>query len=1155
MTASMVAADVIEAPPIVAGSEDPTPNPRGDEDRSGFRLDRIEVYNWGTFDQRVWTLRLSGQNGLLTGDIGSGKSTMVDAITTLLLPANRISYNKAAGAELRERTLRSYVLGHHKSERNEATGTSKPIGLRDAHSYSVILGVFRDDVSNTAVTLAQVFWFREASHSNPPERVFVVAEADLAIGEHFSNFGGDVRALTKRLASQGAMVHQHFPHYGRDYRRFLGIASPQAMDLFHQTVSMKSVGNLNDFVRHHMLEPFDAAERINTLVLHFEDLVKAHEAVRRAHDQLDLLTPLLADCATYDGVRQQIAEIDRQRAALPYFVADRKGTLLAERIGRLTEELAADRHRQARLDAEIADLDANCSRLEIERAGHGGNRLSEIERQSGELQTTFTQRTERHGQFTALLEQAGLQPVSGEEQFEPRRQQMARAAADVEAESADRQNQLTEVAVGLRQLQDEATEVNAELRSLHDRRSNIPRRSLELRETLCRELSIEQEELPFAGELIQVRPGQAVWEGAAERLLRGFGLSLLVPDQRYAAVSDWINANHLGGRLVYYRVPNRVAPVATSSGGETALYSKLEIKKSPFFDWLDRELRSRASHHCVESMAEFRRSVKAITRAGQIKSDQRHEKNDEHRIDDRRRFVLGWTSEAKIAALLQQAAGLQQNQHRMTDLRREIEEGLKESTDRGRALAQLNLFTSYADVDWETTVNQISALAEERRLIEQGSTQLARLTEALEASKSTRQVRQLALRELIGEIGAGENRLADANVALRQANETLSSAAAAAAREHFEALATRIDADEPLKRPDDCDRAERSIGNGLTKQIEVRNGRLTSLGQKIANAMTGFRRSYPLETAEMDDSVEAAYEYRALHHRLVQDDLPRFEAEFKSYLNTNTIRDIAGFQSQLTRQVDLIRERIETINDSLIEINYDPGRYIRLEHRRTDNIEIRDFIADLRHCTESSLGGNDSEQYSEQKFLQVKRIIDRFKGREGQTEADRAWTKRVTDVRTWFVFSASERWRHDDTEFESFTDSGGKSGGQKEKLAYTILAASLAYQFKLDLESRASKTFRFVVIDEAFGRGSDESTRFALTLFRQLGLQLLIVTPLQKIPVIEPHVAAVGFVDNLSGARSRLQSMTIEQYREDRARHAARTPQNPGDDGAMEPGQ
>ena len=99
---------------------------------SGFRLDRLEVYNWGTFDDRVWAFEPDGRNSLLTGDIGSGKSTIVDAITTLLLPANRISYNKAAGAETRERSLRSYVLGYYKSERNEVTGTTRPVALRDA---------------------------------------------------------------------------------------------------------------------------------------------------------------------------------------------------------------------------------------------------------------------------------------------------------------------------------------------------------------------------------------------------------------------------------------------------------------------------------------------------------------------------------------------------------------------------------------------------------------------------------------------------------------------------------------------------------------------------------------------------------------------------------------------------------------------------------------------------------------------------------------------------------------------------------------------------------------------------------------------------------------------------------------------------------------
>jgi uncharacterized protein YPO0396 len=129
--------------------------------------------------------------------------------------------------------------------------------------------------------------------------------------------------------------------------------------------------------------------------------------------------------------------------------------------------------------------------------------------------------------------------------------------------------------------------------------------------------------------------------------------------------------------------------------------------------------------------------------------------------------------------------------------------------------------------------------------------------------------------------------------------------------------------------------------------------------------------------------------------------------------------------------------------------------------------------------------------------------------------------------------------RDGDAEREHYTSSGGKSGGQKEKLAYTILAASLAYQFKLEARDGAAKTFRFVVIDEAFGRGSDASTRFGLELFSRLGLQLLIVTPLQKIRVIEPYVSAVGFVDNETGSYSRLQSMTVEELHERRRRHLA----------------
>jgi uncharacterized protein YPO0396 len=232
-------------------------------------------------------------NALLTGDIGSGKSTLVDAVTTLLVPAQRIAYNKAAGADSRERTLRSYVLGHYKSERNEVSGTARPVALRDHNNYSVILGVFHNAGYDQTVTLAQVFWIKDAQ--GQPARFFVAAERDLSIAGDFAHFGTDIAALRKRLRRPGSEVFDSFPPYGAWFRRRFGIDNEQALDLFHQTVSMKSVGNLTDFVRSHMLEPFDVEPRIAALIGHFDDLNRAHEAVLKAKRQVALLSPLVAN--------------------------------------------------------------------------------------------------------------------------------------------------------------------------------------------------------------------------------------------------------------------------------------------------------------------------------------------------------------------------------------------------------------------------------------------------------------------------------------------------------------------------------------------------------------------------------------------------------------------------------------------------------------------------------------------------------------------------------------------------------------------------------------------------------------------------------------------------------------------------------------------
>jgi len=56
----------------------------------------------------------------------------------------------------------------------------------------------------------------------------------------------------------------------------------------------------------------------------------------------------------------------------------------------------------------------------------------------------------------------------------------------------------------------------------------------------------------------------------------------------------------------------------------------------------------------------------------------------------------------------------------------------------------------------------------------------------------------------------------------------------------------------------------------------------------------------------------------------------------------------------------------------------------------------------------------------------------------------------------------------------------------------------------------------------------------AVDTLRERHPGLLVVTPLQKVHVIEPYVKAIGIVDNPTGQFSRLQTMTIEEYRRQR---------------------
>ncbi|GAA1763537.1 ATP-binding protein [Pseudarthrobacter sulfonivorans] len=1110
----------------------------------GFRLHRLELLNWGTFHQEVRTFRLDGSNSLLTGDIGSGKSTVVDAITTLLLPANRIEYNKAAGAQKKERTLMSYVRGFHKSTRSAGGEYSKPVALRGTGKLTVVLGVFHNAVLGKSVTLAITLWAMQ--EAGQPNRFYSLMEGEQSVAGDFANFGQDPAKLKKQLKAAGASVHETFEPYAAAFKRQFGISGNQAMELFHRTVSMKQVENITSFVRTNMLEEDDVEARIGNLIHHFDDLKKAHDAVLRAKDQIALLTPITEGAAQHAALSRDDELARQQRDQLHPWFTDQKLQLSLEHQTELQKTGLRLQEDSEKLATEITQLRLDLAAVKEDIRTNGGGRLAAIEAEAARLGEESRAQRVRFEKYAEAAADLGLPAPADRVQFDANRARLADVEKELVASANEVQDSRTELTMTRTVLTGRAGDIAAELTSLQARPNLLPRPQVELRRRLCDATGISESELPYAGELLRVRDGEATWEGAAERTLRGFALSLLVPSEHYAAVSGWVDGNNLRGRLVYLKIGESYAPKSADAG---TLAAKIAIKQgTPFRNFLLDELNSRFDYFCCDSLDDFRRRSKALTANGQLKGGRgRHEKDDRQEISDRRNYVLGWDNMDKISRFRAEQDEVQGQLSVVAGQLKRVTESLGAIGRQNQQLGTIGAVSDFGELSWQLTARRIEELKAEKAQLESTSDVLRQLT--AKETELTGKLERLQTRadDVQRRIGSNDGASKDIAEAIEDCRAVLMETPLTDDGGVLSAVA-KLAAAELGGRPltyKNTGTIESAVRSGLTDTIDALSKQIARAAEKTVRLMAEFRNKYPNETTEIDAALEAAPDFGNLLEQLVGNDLPRFEAHFKDSLNQNTIHEVVAFNAFLDSRRQDIVNRIGEINLSLAGIEYNAGRHIQLEHQNSGDLDVRQFGMDLRACSEGSIG--DDDQYSEQKYLQVARLIERFRGRDGYTTLDERWTAKVTDVRNWFTFSASEKWTETGEEFEHFTDSGGKSGGQKEKLAYTILAAALAFQFGLasgkggkgtGKNAGSGRSFRFVVIDEAFGRGSDESARYGLELFQRMKLQLLIVTPLQKIHVIEPFVSHVGFVANTNGDDSQLRNMTIQEYRDERDRRA-----------------
>lgn len=1097
-------------------------------DLKGFRLLRLEILNWGTFDNHIWTVSPEGRNSLLTGNIGSGKSTLVDALTTLLVPPRKLAYNKAAGAEEKERSVESYFFGHYTSVQDD-NGKARPKGLRagDRH-YSVLLAIFYSEALQQSVTLAQLFWLKPGELK--AKRLYIVAKRTMSVEKDFSGFGSKINDLRKALRKDAAVeVAETFPPYQQSFSKLMGLGPDgRALELFNQTISMKSVGSVTDFVRQNMLEQPETEKQIQELERNYDDLNRLHDAVVAARRKIQLLEPvsLYGQDAIKAATDREI--YNQSRAVLEPFMSTRAIALYQTRLERQQQELAKSNIELAALDDKNHLLQQQIEQIRGEIAGNGGSRLQQL---SVAIQQKETERDDKRRNFA--LYQTLSQALEFDSTLDPATFVHNRAAAKDRSDEIQLQLNANEKKRDLLkreiwQQEELQKKLADELTALKKRQSNIPGKQLAIREQLCAALGLTESDLPFVGELLQVKTHQQQWQGAIERVMHGFALSLLVPHENYQQVSEFIENTHLGARLVYYRVKENSLPENRPCAADL-LPAKVEIKPdSPFYSWLDREIKQRFSYQCCESLIDFRRSEKAITPNGQVKSSHdRHEKDDRFQIQDKSRYVLGWSNKEKIQLLASQYS---QIQARLGQLSGDIEgiRHVKESMEtlRQKALQLAEFHHTFTQINWPLVSDEVDALYQEYRQLESSSDLLKQLNATLEQARSEFAQVQHDRDRLLSTLGELKQKIAANEEALQQQRLLASSATPQQQADYFpllEEVYGRYGAGNDLRIEMLANQIS-LLRTKLNEKVQHLEERRTHKHSQMIAAMGDFIHAFPNDATELDRSLEALPEYQQLLIQLQEEDLPRHEARFKEMLNRDTIRAMALFRSQLDKQEEEIKNRIRVINRSLYDLDYQPGTYIEVVGVPSPDVDIREFKQRLKQCVEYS---TDDNLYSEQKFEQVKSIIEQLRNQP-------KWTQKVVDVRFWFLFNVLERFREDGSEKECYSDSGGKSGGQKEKLAYSILAAAIMLQYRLVEEGdsdRSARRFNLVVIDEAFARGSKDSTRFGLELFKKLGLQLLLVTPLQKLDVIENYVSHVHFVDQKEN-RSMVLNMSIEDYRQ-----------------------
>lgn len=1089
------------AEPVVTDPDHPHPGQ--------WRLTHVQVSNWGTF-HGTHDLAISPKGFFLTGGPGTGKSTLLDAISALLTPPRTLQFNAAASdagpaRSKYRRTVASYVRGAWAMHYDQATGEFSQEVLREKTTLSVITLRYSDGQGGT-VQLSRLLLLH-AGHSadSDVKSLYVIARKPLDVSDLRQFVSTQIEGKALEAAHPGTETFRQFREYRAAFCQVLGIPDEKALGLLHKIQSAKELGDVNGLLRDYMLDAPRTFELADQALANFHNLSEVYEALVTAREQRDLLRGLREDHENWTAMRTRGAELVDRRSDIDVYAAQHLVRLLGDEEQRLQLERDRMGAQQRRLTQDVAEARADLAQLKEQRRRAGGGEIDDWKQQIAGLEVERERRRERGTEFAAQLATVELgTPVSEDVFLSLQRDVTARREA-LEAQEKDSDTARWDAEAAVRDLATKLENTRQELKSLTSRASNLHSEDVALRDAIAAEVGIAPTELPFAAELLQVRAGEEEWTAAAEQALRGLARSILVPERAYRDVAAVIDRTKLRRRISYNRVNTDLRRPAKNID-ERSLAAKLDVKDGEFHAWLSHEIASRMDYTCAETLEEFTRLSRAVLRSGQIKhSATRHEKNADRQINDRSQWVLGFDNRAKRSVFEAERTRAEQALFEAQARRADVETERRRRREHLYALQAISA-VAWDDIDAASVARRIANLRDMVRAAEDGSaalTELARQIDDVEQAIADADEELLEVVRTAGKLGEQAERAAErlAQARGRLAERSLTPEVEAELAERFAAIA-------PTLVLSTIDQVTKDASATLDAELMDLTRRTSRAEEDMRTAMREFARRWPAQAGDTDTSLDAAADFLAILQRIEEEKLPEVEDRFFEFFTGNTLGDVQALATAIAREPAEIRKRLQRINALLAQVEFHAGRYLQLSMRPVHLAALDEFKRALEDAVVDTTQNDISRdrELAEQRFLSLRHLMDLISA--ARTKDDQV-SRAILDVRRHVHFHAEEV----DTEgtvVHAHESGGPLSGGQNERLATFCLAAALRYQ----LAGTGQDVPRYapIIIDEAFSKGAGKFITAAMESFRHFGFQVILANPGKNPQALAPFIGGVGVV-------------------------------------------